>query len=154
MTEKKAAAKPTRLAPIVTPDAKFFWDAADREEFVGQRCGDCQRFRFPPRPMCPHCHSLKTEIVKLSGRGKVCSWIQPRHPMPFGFAEPPIVATIDLEEGIRFVSNLYDVVYDKVSYGMPVEVFFADTMPSHKADPMPGHKVPVFRPSAKAGAKT
>jgi hypothetical protein len=27
--------EPTRLAPIMTPDAKFFWDAADRGEFVG-----------------------------------------------------------------------------------------------------------------------
>jgi uncharacterized OB-fold protein len=142
MTQAKAAAKPTRLAPIVTPDAKFFWDAADRGELVAQRCGECARFRFPPRPMCPHCHSLKTEVVKLTGKGTVCSWILPRHPMPFGFDVAPIVATIDLEEGIRFVSNLYDVELSAVTFGMPVDVFFADTMGNHK--------VPVFRP---AGAK-
>ena len=132
--------KPTRLAPIVVLDAKTFWEAADREEFVGERCVDCRKFRFPPRPMCPHCHSLKREDVKLSGRGTVHGWTIPRHPPPFGFKEAPIVAIIQLEEGIRFVSNLVGVAYDAVHQDMPVEVTFEPTMNNHK--------VPVFRPAA------
>ena len=130
--------KSTRLNPVVTLENKFFWAAADREELVGERCGNCRKFRFPPRPMCPHCHSLQREEVKLSGRGTVYSWIQPRHPMPAGFAEPPIVALIDLEEGFRFVSNLYDVALADVKPAMPVEVFFVPTMTNRK--------LPVFRP--------
>lgn len=136
-----AAPKPTRLAPIVTLDAKFFWDAADKGEFVGEKCGDCGKLRFPPRPMCPHCHSVKHEVVQLSGRGTVYSWILPRHPMPFGFKESPIVATVELEEGYRLVSNLYGVDFKDVQAGLPVEVFFEPTMGNHK--------VPVFRPRAK-----
>jgi uncharacterized OB-fold protein len=133
-----AAPKPTRLAPIVTLDAKFFWDGADQEEFLGEQCADCGKLRFPPRPMCPHCHSVKRNNVKLSGRGTVYSWILPRHPMPFGFKEAPIVATVELEEGYRLVSNLYGVELKDVKAGMPVEVFFEPTMGNHK--------VPVFRP--------
>src|SRR3546814_819244 len=34
------APKPTRIPPIVTLDAKFFWDGADQEQFLGQKCGD------------------------------------------------------------------------------------------------------------------
>ena len=138
-----AAPKPTRLAPIVTLDAKFFWDAADKGEFVGEQCADCGKLRFPPRPMCPYCHSVKREVVPLSGRGTVYSWILPRHPMPFGFKEAPIVATIELEEGehYRLVSNLYGVALEDVKAGMPVEVFFEPTMGNHQ--------VPVFRPRAK-----
>ena len=140
MTDANSATppKPTRLAPIVTLDAKFFWDAADKGEFVGEQCGDCGKLRFPPRPMCPHCHSVKREVVKLSGRGSVYSWIQPRHPMPFGFTEPPIVALIELEEGFRFVSNLYGIALDQVKPGLAVEVFFAPTMGNHQ--------VPEVRP--------
>lgn len=130
--------KPTRLAPIVTPDAKFFWDAADQEQFVGQRCGDCKRYRFPPRPMCPNCFSVKQEVVALSGRGTVYTWVVPRHPMPFGFKESPIVATVELEEGYRLVSNLVGIGHEDVKPGMKVEVCFEPTM-NH-------HKVPVFRP--------
>jgi uncharacterized OB-fold protein len=140
-TPEQSAPKPTRMAPIVTPESKFFWDAADREEFLGQKCSDCGRFRFPPRPMCPHCHSLKREEVKLSGYGKVHAWTLPRHPAPFGFSEPPIVAVIELDEGIRFVSNLVGIALDQVKMDMPVEVTFEDTQG--------GHKVPVFRPRAK-----
>ena len=136
-----AAPKPTRLAPIVTLDAKFFWDAADKGEFVGEKCGDCGKLRFPPRPMCPHCHSVKQEVVKLSGRGTVYSWILPRHPMPFGFKEAPIVAVIELEEGYRLVSNLYGIEFKDVKPGLPVEVFFEPTIGNHQ--------VPVFRPRAK-----
>lgn len=137
-TPDPAAAQPMRLAPIVTPDAKFFWDAADRGELVGQRCGACQRFRFPPRPMCPHCHSLEREVVPLSGRGRVYSWIRPVHPQPFGFAEPPIVALIELAEGFRIVSNLVGIAFEDVRAELPVAVEFEATQG--------GHRVPVFRP--------
>lgn len=137
----KTPAAPTRLKPIVTLEIKFFWDAADREELMGEKCGDCGKFRFPPRPMCPYCNSLKKQHVKLSGRGKVYSWIQPRHPMPAGFTEPPIVALIELEEGFRFVSNLYDIALADVTRDLPVEVFFVPTMGNRK--------LPVFRPRGK-----
>lgn len=140
MSTEAAPPKPTRIAPIVTLDAKFFWDASDREEFLGEKCGDCQQFRFPPRPMCPHCHSLKREEVKLSGYGTVHGWTIPRHPPPFGFKEAPIVVIVQLEEGIRMVSNLVGVAYEDVKQDMPVEVAFEPTMNNHK--------VPVFRKRA------
>lgn len=141
-TEPAAPPKPTRIAPIVTPDAKSFWEAADREQFVGQKCGDCGIFTFPPRPMCPHCHSLNRLEVPLSGRGTVHAWTVPRHPHPFGFKEAPVVAVIQLEEGTRMVSNVVGVAPEEMRMDMPVEVMFEDTMNKHK--------VPVFRPRSAA----
>lgn len=135
---KPAGDKPTRIPPIVTLDAKFFWDAADQEQFVGQKCGDCGLYTFPPRPMCPQCFSLNRQVVPLSGRGTVHGWTIPRHPPPFGFKEAPIVAVIQLEEGIRFVSNVVDCAYDEIRPDMPVQVTFEGTMGKHK--------VPVFKP--------
>ena len=140
-TPPAAPIKPTRIAPIVTLDAKFFWDAADKEQFLGQKCGDCGLFVFPPRPMCPKCFSLKREEVPLSGRGTVHAYTIPRHPPPFGFREAPIVAVIQLEEGIRFVSNVVGVPYDQIKHDMEVEVAFEPTMNNHK--------VPVFKPRTK-----
>ena len=140
-TPAATAPKPTRIPPVVTTDAKFFWEGADREEFLGQKCSDCGVFRFPPRPMCPHCHSVKTLEVPLSGQGTVYSWIIPRHPAPYGFTEPPIVAVIALEEGFRFVSNVVGIAPEDVRSDMPVEVCFEPTMKDHK--------VPVFRPCSK-----
>ena len=131
----------TRPDPIETPDNAFFWAAADRGELVGLRCADCGDLQHPPRPMCPACHSTRREEVKLSGRGRVRVWTIPRHPAPIGFAEPPIVALVDLEEGTRMVSNLVDVAPDAITPEMPVEVVFEPTVG--------GRAVPVFRPVSR-----
>ncbi len=133
----------TRPDPVYTPDAAFFWEGAARSELLGQRCADCGRFAHPPRPMCPACHSVRREIVRLSGRGTVYSWIIPRHPPPIGFAQSPVVALIELEEGIRLVSNVVDAAPESVRNGLAVEVCFAPTRG--------GHAVPVFRPRRTAG---
>lgn len=140
MTDKQDKSKqaPQRLAPIETLDSKFFWDHANEGKFVAQRCNDCQTLRFPPRPMCPNCQSLETDIVELSGRGSVYSWVRPQHPPAYGFAEPPTAAVIELEEGFRMVSNVVDIPFEDVTAGMPVEVTFAPTMKDKQ--------VPVFRP--------
>jgi uncharacterized OB-fold protein len=127
----------TRPDPVLTPDTAFFWEACARGELVAQRCGDCGALAHPPRPMCPNCRSLRREVARLSGRGEVHSWILPRHPAPIGFAEPPVVALIQLDEGIRVVSNLVGVPIPEVRNGMRVEVGFAPTAG--------GHAVPVFR---------
>ena len=69
------------------------------------------------------------------------AWTVPRHPHPFGFAEAPVVAVIELEEGIRFVSNVVGVAPEDMTMDLPVEVTFEATMNNHK--------VPVFRPRTK-----
>ncbi len=143
-TETPAPGPATRPDPVYTPDAIFFWEGAARGELLGQRCADCRKITHPPRPMCPACHSTKRETVKLSGRGTVTSWAIPRHPAPIGFVESPIVALIELEEGIRLVSNVVEVTPGSMRGGMAVEVRFAPTRG--------GKAVPVFAP-AKGGAR-
>src|SRR5579872_3868189 len=137
-TQGAAPAKPSRMAPVVTPESKFFWDASSRGEFVGQRCGACGAYRFPPAPMCPKCCSLDTQVVKLSGRGKVVSWIKPVYPAGYGFGESLVVGVIRLDEGLNFVSNIVGVPYETIHSGMPVEVSFEDTTGNKK--------IPVFAP--------
>ena len=128
----------TRPDPIVTPDAAFFWEGAKSQQLLALRCASCGDLQHPPRPMCPKCHSVQRELVRLSGRGVVYSWIIPRHPPPVGFAQAPIVALIQLEEGIRLVSNVVGVADHQVFLGMEVEVQFEPTVG--------GYAVPVFRP--------
>lgn len=129
----------TRPDPIETPDTAFFWAGAARGELVGLACAACGELRHPPRPMCPRCHSTERSEVKLSGRGRVLTWILPRHPAPIGFAEPPVVALVDLDEGIRIVTNLVDVAPAAIAAGMRVAVRFAPTAG--------GRAVPVFGPA-------
>ena len=105
---------------------------------IGLACAECGDLRHPPRPMCPVCHSTRRVERRLSGRGRVLTWILPRHPAPLGFAEPPIVALVALDAGIRLVTNLVDVAPDAILVGMPVAVRFAPTVG--------GKAVPVFGP--------
>ena len=130
----------TRPDPIMTADAAFFWEGAKRGELLAQRCADCRNWRHPPRPMCPVCHSVLREEARLSGRGEVYSWIIPRHPPALGFAQAPVVAVIQLEEGLRLVSNVVGVAEGQVAIGMQVEVRFEPTVG--------GYAVPVFGPRA------
>jgi hypothetical protein len=135
----------TRPDPIVTLDSKEFWDGADRGELIVQQCGNCSAFHHPPRPMCPRCHATDMRAVKASGRGAVYSYCIPIHPPAIGFAAPPIVALIDLEEGVRIVSNVVGVEYEKMTDGLKVEVEFEPTEG--------GHQVPVFRVVKKKKAR-
>jgi uncharacterized OB-fold protein len=129
---------PTRPAPVVTDDSAAFWDAAAQDRLVAQRCGACGTLRHPPRPMCPHCHSLAIDIVELAGTGTVYSYAILHHPQNPAFEYPVLAVLVDLDEGIRFVSNLTDVDKDAIHIGMRVEVHFAEAGT--------GAKIPLFRP--------
>lgn len=113
-----------RLAPTVTQDTAFFWDGLKTERLLIQRCDGCATLRHPPRPMCPHCQSLAWSTIEATGRGTVISYVIPRHPpMPF-FEDGYIVALVELDEGVRLVSNLIDVEPEHAAMGMRVVVRF------------------------------
>ncbi|OBH17618.1 Zn-ribbon domain-containing OB-fold protein [Mycobacterium sp. E3247] len=114
----------TRLAPAITKDTEFFWNGLRDNTLLIQRCGGCGRLRHPPRPMCPHCRSLDWDTVESSGRGTVYSYVMPHEPkFPF-FEYPYVVALVELEEGVRLVSNLTGIDPADVRTGMPVEVYY------------------------------
>ena len=75
--------------------------------------------------MCPACHSLTWTTLEASGRGTVYSWVVSHHPTETD-ALPRIVVLIDLEEGVRLVSNLLDVAPSAVRNGMAVELCFEE----------------------------
>ena len=111
--------------PMPTEDSAAYWEGTHRGELRAQRCADCGYLRWPPAPVCPQCLSLGHDWVKLSGRGKVYSWIivhKSQHPAFWG--DPFNVAIVELDEGPRLHTNLVDVEPGGISIGMPVEVVF------------------------------
>ena len=120
-------------------DQDFFWEGVKAGKLLFQKCQDCGAIRQPPGPMCPHCQSLKRTTHESSGRGTVAAWIVSKHPsQPDEHAR--IVALIDLEDGVRMVSNLHDVASGDVALGMPVELVFAEVS---------GGILPQFRPATE-----
>ncbi|WP_067889603.1 Zn-ribbon domain-containing OB-fold protein [Nocardia vaccinii] len=114
----------TRLAPTTNRDTEFFWDGLREHRLLIQRCTQCRTLRVPPRPMCGECTSLEWEAIESAGRGIVYSYVLPHYPPMPMFTDPHIVALIELDEGVRIVSNLCDITPDRVSVGMRVEAFY------------------------------
>ena len=128
----------TRLAPTVTPDTAFFWDGVKERRLPIQRCRGCAALRHPARPMCPHCQSLEWDTVDASGRGKLYSFVMPQHPVYPWFDYPYVGALVELEEGVRLVSNLVDCSPEEAAIGMDVQVVYREFDD--------GLVLPLFRP--------
>jgi hypothetical protein len=103
-----------------------FWEGVELEKLLLTRCAKCGRLQHPPSPMCPSCGSLDWDAQEVSGRGRIHSWIVSHHPTD-GFDESRVVVLVELDEGVRLVSNLRECDPDEVDNDMPVEVMFVDT---------------------------
>ena len=114
----------SRVAPSTSPDTDFFWNGLRDRKLLIQRCTGCGTLRQPPRPMCPKCNSLDWDAIESSGRGTVYSYVMPHYPRFPMFEYPYIVVLVELDEGVRLVSNLCEITPDDVRVGMAVEVFY------------------------------
>lgn len=116
---------PSVIPPIAGPHDAYFWDGVRDRTLLLRRCTGCGELQHPPTPMCGNCHSLEWETQKATGRGVVYSWIVSKHPT-LPDEEPRIVALVELDEGVRLVSNLVGIDAAEVRNNMTVEVSFVD----------------------------
>ncbi len=117
----EVAPKRQRPRPGVTHDGQFWWDGVRQGKLLIQRCGKCRSLRHPPGPMCPKCQSLEWDTLEASGRGHVYSFVVFHHPAIPPFEYPNVIALVQLEEGVRLVSNLVGVSREDARIGMPVQ---------------------------------
>ena len=120
-------------------DQDFFWEGAKHGKLLVQQCDDCGSLRQPPGPMCPGCQSLAWHPHALCGRGSVFSFIVSKHPT-LPDADPRLVVLVDLEEGVRMVSNLVGIEVGDVRLGMPVRAIFRE---------VDGTMLPLFEVAAE-----
>ena len=114
--------------PVINEDTALYWEYSRRHELRMQKCIACGNIRFPVSIVCPECHSLDAEWTKLSGKGKVYSYIvfrQAYHPS-YVNEIPYIVGIIELDEGPRMESNIVGCDIEDITIDMPVEVVFDD----------------------------
>ena len=110
MSAPPGSPKRDKPAPVVTPETKPYWDAAQREELHIQRCRACERFYFYPRPFCPHCFSADVAWTRVSGRATLHSYVINHRPVP-GWEDdgPYAIALVELAEGPRLATNIVGV---------------------------------------------
>jgi uncharacterized OB-fold protein len=82
--------------------------------------------------------------VEASGRGRIYSYTVIHRPPSPAFEEdvPYTLALVELEEGVRLMSQIVGIEPDDVSVDLPVEVVFDDISPAIS--------LPRFRPSRRA----
>lgn len=112
-------------------ESLLFWEYTRNHELRVQQCQSCGKLRFYPRSICPNCLSYDTEWVHVRGRGKIYSFtVSYRYPSHGFKAEVPyVIALIDLDEGVRMMSNIVGCRPEDVKIGLPVEVVFDDVTP-------------------------
>ncbi len=128
--------------PIPVPDAvtRPFWEAAKQGRLLIQRCVACGSWQFFPQASCRRCWSQRLEWVEARGRGTVYAYTVIHRAPSRGFEAdlPYTVALVDLEEGVRMMSNIVEADPEEVRVGMPVEVVFEAVTPEIS--------LPRFRP--------
>jgi len=115
---------PRRPRPVINRDNSPFWEGVHDHRLLIQRCTRCATLRLPWIPGCVECGSAEWDTVEAGGEGMVHSYVVMHHP-PFPAFDPPYaVALIQLAEGVRLVSNVIGIPYDKVRIGLPVTLEF------------------------------
>jgi uncharacterized OB-fold protein len=121
--------------PLPRPEnkelTKPYWDAIKRHELHMQRCKSCDRLIFYPREQCPFCLSQDLDYAPVSGRGRVHAYTIVHQPADSNFAPdaPYVFALIQLDEGVRMISNVIDCDPNDVHIDMPVVATYEDVTP-------------------------
>ena len=126
--------------PTPTPETQPYWDSCKSHAMKLPRCKSCSQFHFYPRALCPHCWSMDLEWGTASGKGKIFSYVISHRPAP-GFQDdvPYIIGVVELDEGVRLMTNIVGVIPEpkNIWVGMDVSVEYEDvsetiTLPSYK----------------------
>jgi uncharacterized OB-fold protein len=118
-------ATPGRALPQPTPETQHFWDGTKESKLLLQKCDDCSKTYFPPRPFCPVCASRNVSITQASGKGFLYSYVIHHRPVP-GFTPPYAIAVVELAEGPRMMTNIVECEQtpEALVLDMPLEVVF------------------------------
>lgn len=121
--------------PVPIPDeaSQPFFDGAKRGELMILRCGACGHFMWgtshagslPITPRCHTCFADDLEWVAATGKATLYSFAIMHQPYP-GFEDevPYNIALVELEEGVRCISNVVGVDNGDLEIGMSLEVTF------------------------------
>jgi uncharacterized protein len=132
---------PIRPAPFTAP----YWEAARDHRLVIQFCPDAERYQFFPMPMSQYTGRRDLEWREVPATGRLFSYtITHRGPGPFRGHEPYVVASVELDAGVRVIGILVGAASEGIEIGMPVVGCWSD-LPD-------GNSLLMFTPRAATAA--
>ena len=112
--------------PIPDEDSLVFWEGCKRQRLLIQQCDECDRFRFPPSPLCPSCLSMLATWREDAGTGEVLTYCVYHSELagPAWQAELPyVVVVVQLQQsGVKMLSQLRCSDPSAVQVGQAVQV--------------------------------
>jgi len=109
------------IHPEISPEARPFWDAANKGKLVIHTCRDCGRGHHYPRAMCPHCYSADLEWKETDGHGEIYSFSVvtagkdlPRY----------VIAYVEIADRVKAMTNIVDCDPDSLRIGQRVKAVF------------------------------
>lgn len=116
------------FAPRISADTRGFWDACKEHKLTFQKCSACGKLRWPAAHLCPNCLGDAFDSAEVPAEGTVESFVvfqKPFHPS-LEQKVPYITATVELEGGVRIVTNLVHCSAEEVSCGSKVRLVWSD----------------------------
>jgi uncharacterized protein len=130
--------EPTRFEPPISAVAKPFWDATREGRLLLQWCTACARPVWYPREMCPRCLGSTLEWRESQGRGVVYAYTVEHKAQTRALEVPYVVALVELDEGVRLLSNVVGRPPERVAVGDRVRVTWEALSD--------GRRLPLFEP--------
>jgi uncharacterized OB-fold protein len=118
------AAAHRAFEPPASELTRPFWDATREHRLLVQWCAACEEPIWFPREVCVHCLGNALVWRESRGSGSVYAFLVEHRPnMPGVFGDAPyVVALVELDEGVRLMTNVVGCAPDAVAVGMAVRV--------------------------------
>lgn len=115
--------------PVPVPDQAaeldWYWSANRRRQLLVPRCDRCGLVFWYPRDFCPDCGSTDVTGVESAGTGHVYSVTVTRHGPGLYRSQPPyVLALVELDEGVRVMTNVVGTAPETVHIGQRVRAVF------------------------------
>lgn len=130
-------------APRANSTSAAHFAAAREGRLALPFCQSCSKFHWPLRAHCPHCKGRDEPVWRQAGgTGTVAAYstvVRAVNP-ELGDDAPYVIAFVELDEGVRLLTNIVGAKPEEVRCGLRVRCRFEASMD-------PELWVPVFTPA-------
>ena len=104
-------------------DTRPFWKGVAEGKLVLQYCTEAKRFQHYPKPVSAYTGRRTLEWREVAGTGVIYAFTVVRIPGPGLEGRLPLcVATVELDEGVRIISNVLNCKPEQLAVGRRVRL--------------------------------
>jgi uncharacterized OB-fold protein len=105
--------------------ARNWREIPQRYRLEAAKCRSCGEVSYPPRLVCRKCRSRQFETVTLPDEGTILTFTVTRvGPSQFAASTPYAVGIVELDGGVRVMTQLADCQLDELAIGQRVRLEF------------------------------